>query len=110
MDRRSERLNDFFNLYADSFNKALRDGTPDIEGTVKSFSDCFLAAIPVGITCGNNNKEFMAAILQGYAFYKSIGIKAMDIISLQTTVLDNFHEMTRVRWKSAFVKKDNSKG
>ena len=34
----------------------------------------------------------------------------MDIISLQTTVLDNFHEMTKVRWKSSFVKKDNSKG
>jgi hypothetical protein len=110
MDKRLKRLNDFFNSYADRFNNALKGGTPDIEGTIKSFSDCFIGASPTGVSCGNNNEEFKIAILQGYSFYKSIGVKTMDIISLQTTVLDNFHEMTKVRWKSSFVKKDNSKG
>ena len=34
----------------------------------------------------------------------------MEIISMDTTLLDNFHEMTKIRWKSSYMKKDNSKG
>ncbi|MFA6262263.1 MAG: hypothetical protein WC760_12395 [Bacteroidia bacterium] len=110
MDNRIEHLKDFFNLYAVRFNNALNDATPDIEGTVNSFSNCFIAASPMAIACGYNNEEFKAAISQGYAFYKNIGVKTMDIVSLETITLDNLHEMTKVRWKSSFVKRDNSKG
>lgn len=110
MSNRIQQLQAFFKLYADSFNNALNEDTPDIEWTVNSFSNSFIAANPLGVTCGQNNEEFNSAIFQGYALYKSIGVKAMDIISIETTELDDFHAMTKVRWKSSYVKKDNSKG
>ena len=110
MDKRIQQLNDFFNLYAERFNNAIKGETPDIEGTVKSFSGYFIAANPLGVTCGNNNEDFKTAISQGYAFYKSIGVTSMDIVSLETTILNVFHEMTKIRWKCGYTKKDNSKG
>jgi hypothetical protein len=110
MDKRIQQLNHFFNLYADRFNNAIKGETPDIEGTIKSFSFSFIAANPSGVICGNNNEDFKTAISQGYAFYKSIGVTSMDIVSLETTILNEFHEMTKILWKCVYVKKkDNVK-
>ena len=106
MNNRIQRLNDFFKLYADKFNNAINGDSPDIEGTAKSFSDCFIAANPLGVICGRNNEDFKAAMLQGYMFYKDIGVKAMDIVEMDTTILDNLHEMTKIRWKCSYLKKD----
>ena len=50
MDKRIQHLKTFFNLYAERFTNAVKNGTPDIEGTAKSFSDCFIAANPLGVT------------------------------------------------------------
>lgn len=46
---------------------------------------------------------------KGYAFYRNIGITSMDIVSKTITPLDNFHTITKVRWKSNFIKKDGLK-
>src|SRR5690606_31572440 len=94
----------------DRFNNAIKSEVVDIEGTAKSFSNCFIAANPLGVNCGSNNEEFKTAMLQGYSFYKNIGVTAMDIVSLETTILDNFHEMTKVIWRCNYTKNDNSKG
>lgn len=110
MNNKTEHLKDFFNLYAERFNNALKDAKPDVEGTVKSFTSCFIAANPLGVICGNNNEDFKTAMSQGYSFYKNIGVTAMDIVFLEITILDNLHAMTKVRWKCSFTRKDNAKG
>ena len=110
MDERIHQLNTFFTLYADRFNHAINGESPDIEGTAKSFSDSFIAANPLGVRCGNNDENFRTALSQGYEFYKTIGVTEMQIISLETTILDHFHEMTKIRWNCRYLKKDNSEG
>jgi hypothetical protein len=109
MDKRIQQLNDFFHLYASRFNTAL-NGSADLEGTANSFSGSFIGANPLGVMCGNNSEDFRVALQQGYEFYKSIGINSMDIVSMETTILDDFHEMTKVHWRSNYTKNDNSKG
>jgi hypothetical protein len=42
-------------------------------------------------------------------FYKNIGITSMDIVSKKITLLDDFHTMVKVRWKSNFLKRDGLK-
>lgn len=71
----------------------------------KAFSSCFIAANPLGVNCGSNNEEFKTAMSQGYAFYKNTGGMAMDIVSLETTILDNFHEIAKVIWRCNYIKK-----
>jgi hypothetical protein len=110
MDKRIQQISDFFGLYGKRFNHAIKGESPDIEGTARSFASCFIGANPSGVTCGENNADFKTAMSQGYAFYKSIGVTSMDIVSLETTILDGYHEMTKIRWRCSYVKKDNSKG
>jgi hypothetical protein len=43
---------------------------------------------------------------KGYAFYKSIGMISTDIVTKEIMLLDDFHTMVKVRWKSNFIKKD----
>lgn len=110
MDIRIEQLEIFFDQYAERFNKALNNKDSDVNETAKAFADCFIEASPLGTICGKNDEQFRAKIPQGYAFYKSIGVTSMDIISKEITIFDEYHSMTKVRWRTNFVKKDKSEG
>lgn len=110
MNNRKHQIDDFFNRYCDIFNKALKGNISDIEQTAELYSDCFIGANPLGVRCGKNDKQLQEAMLKGYAFYNDIGITSMEIVSKEITILDDFHTMAKICWKSNFVKKDNSKG
>jgi len=43
-------------------------------------------------------------------FYREMGVTSMDIDSKEITILDEIHTMTRVRWRSNFIREDNSTG
>lgn len=109
MDNRKQQIDGFFNQYRDIFNNAIRADDNDMEQTAELYSDCFIGANPLGVQCGKNDKELRDFLLKGYNFYKEIGITSMDIVSKEITILDEFHTMTKVRWKSNFIKTDNSK-
>lgn len=110
MDNKEQQIDDFFNHYSDVFNTAIKGDTPDMERTAALFSTCFIAANPAGVNCGENNETFRDAMQKGYAFYKNIGITSMDIVSKKITLLDEFHAMVKVCWKSNFLKKDGLRG
>lgn len=110
MDNRKQQINNFFNQYADRFNKFLKEEVLDIEGTAGAFSNCFIESNPLGVICGKNDEQFRSVIPQGYAFYKSIGVTSMDIISKEITILNHYHAMIKVRWNSGYTTKDDLKG
>ena len=110
MKDKREQIENFFNLYAERFNKFLVEGVVDAEETSGCFSDCFIESSPVGVICGKNDEQFKEVIPQGYAFYKSIGISSMDIVSKDITVLDDYHAMVKVHWNSAFTGTDSLEG
>jgi hypothetical protein len=103
-------IENFFNRYEARFNEALTDDEVDIDETVNSFTSDFLEASPGGVTVGKNDRKFRKAITQGYAFYKKIGIRSMDILSMQTTILDKIHALIKVHWNCLFVRPDKTKG
>lgn len=75
-----------------------------------AFADCFIEASPLGINCGKNDEQFKIGIPQGYTFYKNIGITSMDIIAKEINILDTYHAMIKIHWRSAFIKKNKSAG
>jgi len=105
-----EEIDQFFTRCESRFNDALSGGEPDIEQTVNSFTEHFLEASPLGVNPGKNDKNFREMIPNGWAFYKEIGIQAMNILSKQITILDDFHALVKINWNSSFVRKDNSNG
>lgn len=105
-----EAIKGFFRDYCDRFNRGLAGDNTVIEGTAASFTDHFLSASPLGVSCGRNNPEFREALQTGYGWYQSIGIKSMQIISVDVTPLDHLHTMAKVRWKSAYVNKAGEEG
>ena len=110
MDQREQLINIFFIHYKNVFNKAIKENMPDAEPTVELFSNCFIAADPSGINCGRNDETFLDAMQKGYAFYKNIGITSMEIVSSQITLLNDFHAMAQIHWKSNFISKNGQKG
>ena len=110
MDRRIHLLNDFFAGYEQRFNIFLKGESLEVENTARSFSACFIEASPIGVNCGQNDRQFRSMIPKGYEFYRSIGITAMDILSKNITMLDDFHAMVKVHWNCRFTRKDDVKG
>lgn len=110
MDNRKQQIDDFFNQYRDIFNIAIQADVPDIERAAGLYSECFIGANPSGVQCGRNDQQLRDFLLQGYAFYKDIGITSMEIASKEITILDDFHTMIKIRWKSSFIRMDDSRG
>ncbi|MGZ8517672.1 MAG: hypothetical protein ACXWWD_09995 [Chitinophagaceae bacterium] len=106
MNHVKELIKNFFSRYEARFNDALK-GKEDIDGTVNSFTSCFMNASPAGINCGKNDISFREAIPVGNAFYKSIGTKLMKINRLEITSLDELHFMVKVHWDSLYEKKNS---
>lgn len=99
----TQKIKDFFESYQNRFNKALK-GTDDIEGTIDTFSECFVGANPSGVFCGSNNAEFRESIAKGNQFYRDIHTLSMSIDYIETTRLNSAHFMAKVFWKSAYHK------
>jgi hypothetical protein len=95
----------FFTAYESRFNASLA-GNIDVEGTMRSFANCFVEATPAGITCGKNDEQFREAIPKGIEFYRSIGTTEMKILAMDITVLDDFHAMAEVYWEAIYNTKD----
>lgn len=108
MNNRQQQIDKFFDRYRDIFNQAIKVDSPDMEQTAGLYAACFIGANPLGVQCGKNDEELRGFMAKGYNFYKEIGITSMDIVSKEITVLDEFHTMVKLRWRSNFTKKDNS--
>lgn len=103
----NEKIEEFFERYQKSFNKALKEATEiDAKEMAQCFSDCFIAANPAGVACGKNDEELESQILRGLQFYRSIGTRSMNVLEIAVTALNRFHALARVRWQSQYRKKD----
>lgn len=104
------QIEHFFEAYAARVQQALDGHDPDVEQVMATFADCFVESSPVGVICGKNDAQFREAIPKGYAFYRQVGITAMDIRAQHIELLDELHAMDRVQWSSAFRRKDGTAG
>lgn len=96
-------VNEFFAGYIEAFNRSLGDAV-DADGIRRHFSSCFVGAGPQGVQCGQNDEHFTEMLEQGYAFYRSIGTRAMVVREVTTTRIDATHELARVAYTAHYVK------
>lgn len=103
-------IENFFDRYEALINDALSGSEPEIDEAVNSFASEFLEASPTGIITEKNDKDFREVISKGWNFYKEIGVRSMDILSIQVTILDNLHAIVKVHWNCTFIRKNNTEG
>lgn len=93
----------FFAGYEEEFNRALASPeAADVEALAAAFADCFVAADPHGVRCGQNDDTLREQIPRGYAFYREIGVTTMRIRVLAPTPLDRRHWGVRVSWVAEY--------
>lgn len=105
-----ENIESFFNDYAARFNEAVAGKETDASETARCFADYFVESSPAGVIGGKNDDSFKEKIPEGYAHYKDIGITAMNILSKEISIIDEFHAMAKIHWQSVYRKKDGKEG
>jgi hypothetical protein len=93
----------FFAAYVEAFNRSLGSEV-DVDGIRAYFSGCFIGAGPDGVRCGDNTTDFAEILVQGYAFYRSIGTRSMAVRAITTTPIDETHQLARVDYRATYDK------
>jgi hypothetical protein len=93
----------YFEDYSALYNRALTDLSA-LKDIMARFSDCFIAAGPDGVKCGENNDAFRKQLEGGYAFHKQIGTKRMTKTRCEVTEIDATHHMVKVSYHADYEK------
>jgi hypothetical protein len=107
MSKRKKNIEEFFNDYESHFNKGILNQQLNVKDEIaRSFENCFIESSPAGVICGKNDDQFVEKIKSGFAFYKSIGSKGMNIVSKDIALLDDLHALVKVYWRYSYIKDD----
>ncbi|ACP25783.1 hypothetical protein NGR_c20200 [Sinorhizobium fredii NGR234] len=96
-----EILRSFFARYESMANRVLaRD--MDVGETTFAFASDFIAASPAGVMAGKNDESLKGSMEKGYARYRAIGTRELNIRDLEITPIDALHFLVRVDWRSVY--------
>ncbi|MCC8938249.1 hypothetical protein CI1B_12110 [Bradyrhizobium ivorense] len=97
-------IKDLFDAYERFFGRALAGEAA--MGEAESFYAAeFIAASPNGVMTGKNDARLRQVMAEGYARYRSIGTKAMQIRHLRISPIDEQHCVTHVAWRASYTRK-----
>ena len=54
--------------------------------------------------CGQNDEQFAEMLQQGFAFYRQVGTRAMEVRDVTTTPIDDAHLLARVAYRAHYLK------
>lgn len=98
----------FFRDYVDVMNRSMA-GQVDMQAIRESYAEYFVSAGAGEVVRGGANDEQYASVLkQGAEFYKAIGLKGMTLLEVETTPIDDGHDMVRPFFRADYVKKDGA--
>lgn len=94
-----------FGRYERAFRRALEDEA-DMNEVAGFYATEFIAASPAGVAAGRNDEQLTSAMLQGYAYYRSIGTTDMRIRSVRIAPIDAHHCLAHVAWTATYARAD----
>lgn len=93
----------FFHGYVAAYNRSLGERV-DAKAIRSHFSESFIAAGPGSVMTGDNDETFSETLEKGYAFYKSIGTRKMDVTGVEVTDIDEGHYLAKVSYRAEYEK------
>ncbi|WMT89659.1 nuclear transport factor 2 family protein [Pelagibacterium sp. H642] len=103
MKRAKSDFDAFFQSYVRAYNRSLGESV-DVHGIRSHFSESFIAAGPGTVMTGDNDETFTETLQKGYAFYKSIGTRRMEVTSVEVTDIDEEHYLAKVGYQAQYEK------
>jgi hypothetical protein len=94
-----------FERYERAFNESLA-GDTDMREVASLYASRFISATPSGVMTGKNNDHLKEVMAQGYARYRAIGTKAMQIRDLRLSPIDEQHCVAHVAWSATYARKE----
>jgi hypothetical protein len=94
-----------FARYERAFNKSI-SGSMDPDEHASFYAPAFIAASPAGVVTGKNDDQLRQVMAQGYARYRSIGTKKMQIRDIRISPIDERHCVAHVAWTATYARKD----
>ena len=94
-------VKELFERYARNFNAALT-AEPDLEAIAGLYAETFIAASPAGIMSGRNDDELRKVMAGGFARYRQMGTKKMEVSDLRVTPIDELHGLAHVDWHATY--------
>jgi hypothetical protein len=68
----------------------------------------FIAASPAGVMGGRNDDHFKQMMAQGYARYRAMGTKAMQLGEVCVSPIDEHHCLAHVAWTATYARQDQA--
>jgi hypothetical protein len=96
-----QAVQELFDRYQRHFNHALTS-EPDYEAIAALYTDTFVAASPAGVTSGKNDEELRKVMADGFARYRQMGTRNMEVIHLRVTPIDELHGLAHVDWRATY--------
>jgi len=98
-------IREFFISYQRFFMKALADDL-DADELSALYTSAFIAASPAGVITGKNDDTLKQNMINGYAHYRSIGTKCMQVRNIRLSPIDDLHAVAHVAWTAVYAKSD----
>ncbi|KIO48262.1 hypothetical protein SQ11_13550 [Nitrosospira sp. NpAV] len=96
-----------FERYEGFFKQSL-GGDMDMDEVASLYASEFIGATPAGVTAGKNDDQFRQVMAQGYAHYRAIGTKEMQIRDVRLSPIDEHHCVAHVAWTATYARKNQS--
>ena len=94
-----------FARYEQVFRSALR-GDLDMNEVASLYASEFISATPAGVVTGKNDEQLKQVMANGYAHYRTIGMKEPRIRELRISPIDERHCVAHVAWTAIYARKD----
>ena len=96
-------IREFFNRYQRFFMEALADNL-DVDELSALYTSDFIAASPAGVMTGKNDDTLKQAMINGYAYYRAIGTKSMQMQNIRLSPIDEQHAVAHIEWTAVYAK------
>lgn len=104
----AEVIKQFFANYAEHFNRSLAGEHVQAKEVADSFAEHFVEASPHGVNGSKNGLMFRWMIPSGFAHYKKIGTRSMNIENVEVETIDLKHALAKVHWDTSYEKDGKS--
>lgn len=107
---KTKAVREFFHTYEKRINDALANpGSLDSHAMTSNYAGSFIEASPEGVQVFHNNERYAKALLPAFEEQRRIGTQSMNIVSINTNMIDDLHASATIHWMAVYKRRVDGK-